>query len=92
MTNLKLCGIISRTMPERQPKSGGDVSFGETMDPNIRRISDNGKYVGILLLGEEEIVAEWPAKNGSAVRTPLHLLEAVVKERDRIVKERRQKK
>ncbi len=79
-------------MPERQPKNRGEVSFGETMDPNIRRISDNGRYVGILLLGGEEIVAEWPAKNGLAVRTPLYVLEAVVKERDRIVKERRQKK
>jgi len=79
-------------MPERQPKNRGDVGFGETMDPNIRRISDNGRYVGILLLGEEEIVAEWHAKNGSPVRTSLHVLEAVVKERDRIVKERSQKK
>lgn len=92
MTNLKLYGIIFRTMSERQPKSSREVSFGETMNPNTRSISDDGRYVGILLLHGEEIIVEWPVKNGSSVRTSLHLLKAVVREGERIVKERGEKK
>lgn len=79
-------------MSERQPNSREEVSFGQTLNPDIRRISDNGRYVGILLLHGKDFVAEWYTKNGSSLRTPLYVLEAVVKERDRIVEERKQRK
>jgi len=79
-------------MPERQLRNRKEVNFVETMNPDIRGIWDSGRYAGVLLLGGEEIVAEWPTKNGSAIHTPLRVLKAVVKENDRIVKERRQKK
>jgi len=79
-------------MSERQPKNRKEVSFGETMNSDIRGIWDNGRYVGILFSNGEDFAVEWRTKNGLPVCTHLHLLEAIVKEKDRIVKERRQEK
>lgn len=92
MTNLNLYGIISAAMAKRETEGPGEVSFGETLNPNIRRISDNGRYMGILLLDGEEVIVEWFTKRNSAVRTSMHVLEAIVGEKDRIAKEREQKK
>ncbi len=79
-------------MVKRETEGRGEVAFGETLNPNVRRISDNGRYVGILLLDGEEIIVEWFTKKSAAVRTPMHLLEAIVGEKDRIAKERGQGK
>jgi hypothetical protein len=79
-------------MPERQPKRRKEVSFGETMNPDIRGIWNDGRYVGILISNGENFAVEWRTKNGSPLRISLRLLEAVVKEKNRIVKERRQEK
>lgn len=91
MTNINLYGIISAAMVRKEAEGRGEVTFGETLNPNVRRISANGRYVGIMLLDREEIVVEWFTKRNSAVRTPMHLLEAIVREKDRIVKEKGQR-